>query len=168
MKKIMLIGSGGSGKSTLARQLGQRLGIRVHHLDSLLWRADWQAVPRAEQQRIQTDLISRDDWIIDGNYGGTMDIRLNAADTIIFLDLPRTTCVYRILKRSIRYRHQARPDMAAGCPEKIDFAFLKWVWRYPDEQRPGVQARLAQVAATKTIVVLKSRKEVRQFIEKIA
>ncbi|MET4654810.1 adenylate kinase family enzyme [Exiguobacterium sp. PvP048] len=132
-----------------------------------MWRADWQVVPRAEQQKIQTDLISQDDWIIDGNYGGTMDIRLNAADTIIFLDLPRTTCVYRILKRSIRYRHQARPDMASGCPEKIDVAFLKWVWRYPDEQRPGIQARLAQVAATKTIVVLKSRKEVRRFIEKI-
>ena len=167
MKKIMLIGSGGSGKSTLARQLGQRLGISVHHLDSLLWRADWQAVPCEEQQRIQTDLISRDDWIIDGNYGGTMDLRLNASDTIIFLDLPRTTCVYRILKRSIRYRHQARPDMAAGCPEKIDFAFLKWVWRYPDEQRPDIQARLAQAAATKTIIVLKSRKEVRRFLESV-
>jgi hypothetical protein len=58
--------------------------------------------------------------------------------------------------------------MAAGCPEKIDVAFLKWVWRYPDEQRPGIQARLAQVEATKTIIVLKSRKEVRRFIENIA
>ncbi|MCT4780535.1 MULTISPECIES: DNA topology modulation protein [Exiguobacterium] len=168
MKKIMLIGSGGSGKSTLARQLGQRLGIRVHHLDSLLWRADWQAVPREEQQRIQKELVSRDDWIIDGNYGGTMDLRLNAADTIIFLDLPRTTCVYRILKRSIRYRHQARPDMAAGCPEKIDVAFLKWIWNYPNVQRPDIQSRLVQVASTKTIVVLKSPQEVQRFIESVA
>ncbi|MDI3235150.1 DNA topology modulation protein [Exiguobacterium antarcticum] len=168
MKKIMLIGSGGSGKSTLARQLGQRLGIRVHHLDSLLWRADWQAVPREEQQRIQTDLVSRDDWIIDGNYGGTMDLRLNAADTIIFLDLPRTTCVYRILKRSTRYRHTSRPDMAAGCPEKIDVAFLKWIWNYPNVQRPDIQSRLVQVASTKTIVVLKSPQEVQRFIESVA
>lgn len=168
MKKIVLIGSGGSGKSTLAKQLSRTLGIPVYHLDTLFWKPNWQAVPRAEQQQIQTDLISRDDWIIDGNYGGTMDLRLNAADTIIFLDLPRMTCVYRILKRSIRYRHEARPDMAAGCPEKIDVAFLKWVWRYPDEQRPGIRARLAQVEATKTIIVLKSRKEVRRFIENIA
>ena len=165
MKKIVLIGSGGSGKSTLAKQLSRALGIQVHHLDTLFWKPNWQGVPREEQTHIQAELIARDNWIIDGNYGGTMDIRLQAADTIIFLDLPRTTCVYRVLKRTVRHRHQPRTDMAAGCPEKIDFAFLKWIWNYPNIQRPDIQSKLDQVASTKTIIVLKSRNDVRQFLE---
>src|SRR5690242_17455985 len=95
MKKIILIGSGGSGKSTLARQLGNKLNIKVHHLDALFWKPNWEGVPREEQIAVQNNLIKDEKWIIDGNYGGTMDIRLNAADTIIFLDIHRTICIYR-------------------------------------------------------------------------
>ncbi|HAZ39941.1 MAG TPA: hypothetical protein DCY39_08710, partial [Exiguobacterium sp.] len=71
MRKIILIGSGGSGKSTLAREMGKKLSYPVDHLDSLLWRPNWEAVSREEQRQIQQTLISRDPWIIDGNYGGT-------------------------------------------------------------------------------------------------
>ena len=95
MKKIILIGSGGSGKSTLARQLGNKLNIKVHNLDALFWKPNWEGVPREEQITVQNNLIKDEKWIIDGNYGGTMGIRLNAADTIIFLDIHRTICVYR-------------------------------------------------------------------------
>ena len=98
MKKIVLIGSGGSGKSTLARQLGERLKIKVYHLDALFWKPNWVGVPKDEQTKVQNDLVKKESWIIDGNYGGTMDIRLNAADTIIFLDIPRTICLYRAFK----------------------------------------------------------------------
>ena len=82
MKKIVLIGSGGSGKSTLAKQLGEKLKINVYHLDALFWKPNWVGVPKDEQRMIQKDLVKRQEWIIDGNYGGTMEIRLNAADTI--------------------------------------------------------------------------------------
>jgi len=87
MKKVILIGSGGSGKSTLARQLGNKLNIKVHHLDALFWKPNWEGVPKEEQRTVQNELVKEDEWIIDGNYGGTMDIRMNAADTIIFLVL---------------------------------------------------------------------------------
>ncbi|HBQ76415.1 MAG TPA: AAA family ATPase, partial [Exiguobacterium sp.] len=110
MQKIILIGSGGSGKSTLAREMSKKLNYPVDHLDSLLWRPNWEAVSREEQRQIQQTLISRDTWIIDGNYGGTLDLRIDAADTIIFLDLPRTLCLYRVLKRTWRYRKTGRPD----------------------------------------------------------
>ncbi len=85
MKKIVLIGSGGAGKSTLARQLGEVLKINVYHLDALFWKPNWVGVPKDDQRNIQNKLVEKEEWIIDGNYGGTMEIRLNAADTIIFL-----------------------------------------------------------------------------------
>src|SRR5699024_1821495 len=105
MKKIILIGSGGAGKSTLARQLGAALQIEVIHLDALFWKPNWTPVQREKQVEIQKELVNKEEWIIDGNYGGTIDIRLQAADTIIFLDIPRTICVYRAFKRMIQYRN---------------------------------------------------------------
>lgn len=111
MKKIILIGSGGAGKSTLARLLGEKLNIKVYHLDRLFWKPGWVVVQREEQRKVQYKLINQPKWIIDGNYRGTMDIRLHAADTIIFLDLHRMICVYRAFKRMLKYRNKTRPDM---------------------------------------------------------
>ena len=127
MNKIMIIGSGGAGKSTLARKLGEKLNIEVFHLDSLLWRPNWEMVSREEQREIQNDLIKKEQWIIDGNYGGTMDVRLEAADTIIFMDFPRVICLYRAVKRYFQYRGKSRPDMVEGNDERLDWNFLKWI-----------------------------------------
>ena len=81
-------------------------------------------VPKEEQRTVQNELVKEDEWIIDGNYGGTMDIRMNAADTIIFLDIHRTICVYHAFKRVVQYRNKTRPDMGAGCEERFDLQFL--------------------------------------------
>ncbi|MES2626184.1 MAG: AAA family ATPase, partial [Pseudomonadota bacterium] len=88
MQRIAIIGCGGSGKSTLANTLGQKLGLPVHHLDQLYWRPTWIETPKAEWESLQQQLCNQPAWIIDGNYGGTMDLRLAAADTVIFLDMP--------------------------------------------------------------------------------
>ncbi|MDD0817269.1 DNA topology modulation protein [Bacillus cereus] len=166
MRKIILIGSGGSGKSTLARQLGNKLSIKVHHLDALFWKPNWEGVPKVKQRKVQNELVKEDEWIIDGNYGGTMDIRMNAADTIIFLDIHRTICVYRVFKRVIQYRNKTRPDMGAGCEERFDLQFFKWIWEYPKTKRPSILKRLNQLSKEKDVIILKSPNEVRQFLEK--
>ncbi|WP_404431876.1 DNA topology modulation protein [Sutcliffiella horikoshii] len=167
MKKIVLIGSGGSGKSTLARQLGEKLEINVFHLDSLFWKPNWVGVPKDEQSKIQNDLVKEKEWIIDGNYGGTMDIRINAADTIIFLDIHRTICVYRALKRMLQYRNKIRPDMGEGCEERFDLDFLKWIWDYPKTKRPGILKMLEQSSKDKKVLIIKSPKEVQEFLNKL-
>ncbi|WP_214728569.1 DNA topology modulation protein [Exiguobacterium sp. s168] len=167
MRKIILIGSGGSGKSTLARAMDKKLGYPVDHLDSLLWRPNWEAVSREEQRQIQHTLTSRDTWIIDGNYGGTLDLRINAADTIIFLDLPRTLCLYRALKRTWRYRKTGRPDMAVDCTEKLSFDFLKWIWRFPIDKRPSILSTL-EATSDKQIIHLTSRRAVKQFLQSLS
>ncbi|RAN78273.1 DNA topology modulation protein [Bacillus sp. SRB_331] len=167
MKKIILIGSGGSGKSTLARQLGNKLKIQVYHLDALFWKPNWVGVPREEQRTVQNDLIKEEKWIIDGNYGGTMDIRINAADTIIFLDIHRTICVYRAFKRIVQYRNKTRPDMGAGCEERFDLQFFKWIWEYPKSKRPAILKRLDQFNKDKRIIILKTPNEVQRFIKEV-
>lgn len=167
MKKIILIGSGGAGKSTLARQLSEKLSVPVHHLDALFWKPNWVAVPRDEQRIVQYTLVKKETWIIDGNYGGTMDIRLEAADTIIFLDIHRVICVYRAFKRKLQYRNKTRPDMGAGCKEKVDPNFLKWIWNYPRTKRPDILRKLQQLSEEKRVIILKTPKEVKRFIEEV-
>jgi len=83
MQRIVIIGCGGSGKSTLASRLAGLLGLPVQHLDQLYWRPGWVATPDPQWRSTVAELCGRPAWIIDGNYGGTMDVRLAAADTIV-------------------------------------------------------------------------------------
>lgn len=165
MRKIILIGSGGSGKSTLARQLGNKLKLNVYHLDALFWKPNWVGVTKDEQRKVQYELVKKEKWIIDGNYGGTIDIRLNAADTIIFLDVNKTICVYRVFKRMLQYRNKTRPDMGAGCEERFDFGFLKWIWNYPKTKRPETLKKLERLSKEKQIIILRTPKQIQKFLE---
>lgn len=167
MRRVVLIGSGGSGKSTLARQLGKKLKLNVYHLDALFWKPGWVGVPKNEQRRVQNELVENEEWIIDGNFGGTIDIRLNAADTIIFLDINKIICIYRVFKRMLQYRNKVRPDMGIGCKEKLDLSFLKWVWNYPKTKRPEVLKKLEQLSKEKQIIILRTPKKINEFLQEV-
>jgi adenylate kinase family enzyme len=168
VKRILVLGSGGAGKSTFSRRLSLRLGIPVVHLDALYWRPGWSEPPVEEWKRIQQDAVARDTWIMDGNYSNTIDARLAACDTVIFLDLPRTLCLWRVIKRSFKYRGRTRPDMAAGCNERIDLAFLKWVWRYPQRSRPRILALLDEHRDRLDIHRLRSSSEIENFLAQLS
>ena len=165
MRKVLVIGSGGSGKSTFAERLGGRTGLPVIHLDSLFWRAGWCETPRDVWAARVDELLKRDEWIMDGNYGGTLERRLAACDTVVLLDLPRVLCLWRIIRRSVRYRGRSRPDMAEGCNERLTWEFVRWVWTYPRERRPGVLKKLGELREGQKVYVLRSRREVRRFLE---
>jgi len=167
MNRIAIVGSGGSGKSVLAIQLGSLLDIPVIHLDAVHWRPDWVAPPREEWHETVCQLVQGESWIIDGNYGGTMEIRLQAADTIVFLDMPRTLCIWRVIKRRFQYLGRTRPDMAPGCPEKLDWQFLKWIWTYPSSRRPGILQLLDEYSHNRPIYRLRSSKEVQEFLQSV-
>jgi adenylate kinase family enzyme len=168
MRRILIVGSGGSGKSTLARQLGELLRIEVIHLDALHWKPGWVATPESEWRCLLERLVQQDTWIIDGTYGATLELRLAAADTILFLDLPRTLCLWRVLLRGALYAGRHRPDMAPGCPERIQPQFLRWVWRYPTASRPRLLEKLQRYSRGRRIIHLRSSAEVRQFLERIS
>jgi adenylate kinase family enzyme len=164
MRRIMVIGSGGAGKSTFARRLGSLLDIPVIHLDVEHWGPGWVEPPKDLWRRRVEELVGGEAWIIDGNYSGTLDVRLAACDTVIFLDLPRSVCLWRVLKRALMYKGSSRPDMAEGCREKLNSSFLVWIWNYPSRTRPKVVELLKRHSQTKRVVRLRSRAEVEKFL----
>ncbi|MBA3468996.1 MAG: DNA topology modulation protein [Herpetosiphonaceae bacterium] len=168
MRRVVVIGSPGAGKSTFSQQLGRLLELPVIHLDSHFWRPGWVEPLRRDWAAQQLELIQQPGWIMDGYYGGTIDIRYGAADTIIFLDVPRTICLWRTLKRRVVYHSRQRPDMAAKCPESIDWPFIQYIWRYPAAKRPDVWRRLAELPSGKHIVHLDSSKAVKKFLLQLA
>ncbi|SDN14239.1 Adenylate kinase [Psychrobacillus sp. OK028] len=143
------------------------MNIEVYHLDALFWKPNWTPTSKEEQRKVQNELVKKEEWIIDGNYNGTMDIRLNAVDTIIFVDISRIICIYRVFKRMIQYRGKSRPDMAEGVNERLDLEFLKWVWYYPKTKKPVVLKKLEQLPNDKKVIILKSPREVQLFLDKV-
>ncbi len=170
---MAVIGSAGAGKSTLARRLGAITGLPVVHLDALFWHAGWVETPRPEWRSIQERIVKEPRWIIDGNYGSTLDIRLAAADTVVFLDLPPLICLGRVIKRSF-LTATPRFDLAPGCAERLDreyLGFLAWVWRFPRDDRPGILEKLQALAAglgAVRVVHLTSCRAVDRFLREVA
>ncbi len=164
MRRVLVIGAGGAGKSTFARRLGQVLDIEVIHLDSLYWKPGWVKPSKVEWAERVAELVQRESFVMDGNYSGTFDIRVAACDTLIFLDMPRLVCLWRVLKRLLLYRRRTRPDMAAGCDEKLDREFLLWIWTYPKTRRPKVLKLMREHAACKRMIRLRSPAEVERFL----
>jgi len=152
MKRIAILGCGGSGKSTLAVTLGRLLKLPVMHLDREHWLPGWVEPPKDSWTQRHDELIKQDTWIIDGMYRGTVAPRLAAADTIIFLDFSRWVCLWRIVRRYWKYRGKSRPDMTEGCPEQLNHAFLRWIYRFPEETRPKVVAMIEAHSAGKTVL----------------
>jgi adenylate kinase family enzyme len=163
MKKILVVGSGGAGKSTFARELGTRLNIEVIHLDKFFWGSGWIRMDKSAWLKTIERLVKPDTWIMDGNYSGTLDIRFEACDTVVFLDMSRWLCLWRMLKRVIVYRNKVRPDMAEGCRERPNLEFIIWIWNYSKRTKPKIVRMLASDKGKRNIVWLRSQSQVERF-----
>ena len=153
----------------LARRLGDATGLPVIHMDREYWQPGWVQPEPSEWASRVDELAAGDSWIMDGNYGGTMAQRLARADTIVFLDVPRSVCVWGALKRRVAFHGRPRPDMTEGCEERLTFEFLKWIWDYPATRRPGILAMLReQRAAGKVVRRLRSRRSIERFVTAVA
>lgn len=162
MQRVAVVGSGGSGKSTFATALGALTGLPITHLDERYWHPGWVETPRDEWQAVVRELVAGERWIIDGNYGGTYDLRFERADTVFVLALARRVCIYRVLKRVVRDWH--RPTQAPGCPEHFDLSFLHWLWRFPRDSRPLLDEALATYRERGGVVELTTSREVRDYL----
>ena len=164
MKRVLIIGCGGAGKSTLARQLGEKTGLPVVHLDKLFWKPGWVESGKEEIDRVILEEIAKPQWIIDGNYNRTLQQRAARCDTIIYLDFSRFACLRGVMKRVLTTYGTVRPDMGEGCPERFDLEFLKWVWNYNRNKRER-NYRLLNEATHAETIVLKNRRAVQNFLD---
>jgi len=139
--RIAIIGCPGSGKSTLARQLAEKTGHPLIHLDYEHWGPGFVAMPRDEFIVRQHEWVQGERWIIDGNYKGTMEIRFAAAELVICLDLPRWLCLWRAVRRHGQQRPDMRPDVVEESIFTKDFAkFLGFIWNFKKDTIPKILA----------------------------
>lgn len=167
MKRIMIVGSGGTGKSTLAKELGSVLSLPIYHLDFYYWRPGWIPTPKKEWDEFVSRLANKTLWIIDGNFNRTMDIRLNQADTVIFLDYSRWSCLYGVIKRRFMYHGQTRPDLNEGCAEKLDWEFIRWVWGFEKKQAPKLREKLHKID-DKQLYHFRNRKQLQKWLANLS
>jgi len=150
MKRVVIFGRGASGKSSLARTLGEITGLPVIELDKVFWQAGLQALPPDKWASIQNRLIQDSCWIMDGDLGPSdvIDLRIRAADTIVFLDFPLPICAWRAIRRS---------------RERADF--WQWLIAYRHKCRPTLMQAFASLAPTAPLYRLRGPRAVKQFIE---
>ncbi|WP_326975654.1 DNA topology modulation protein FlaR [Caproicibacter sp. BJN0012] len=167
--KIAVLGYSGSGKSTLAGKLAGYYRIPILFLDTVQFLPGWAERGREEGRSIVSDFLKKNDsWVIDGNYECFLQKeRLEQADRIILLCFPRRVCLYRAVKRYLRFRGKCRESMAAGCAEKFDLEFLWWILREGRTgQRRGHYREIASRYREKT-VVLKKPGQSDEFLKRI-
>ncbi len=165
MDRIVIIGCGGSGKSTVARHLAQILDIPLTHLDAVYYDEQWNPLPQDAFAARQAKLVTEDRWIIEGNYASTLPIRLQAADTVLFLDIPAAVCLWGIVGRRRRYR--GGQHTAVGVYDRITWSFVRYIAGYRRTMRPRVRRLLADHARHTRLITLTSRGQVALLLDRI-
>lgn len=162
MKRVMIIGCPGSGKSTFARALAEKTGLPLHYLDMMYWNPDRTTKPKEEFRAALRETVALPEWIIDGNYGSTLELRMEACDTVIFLDYPPEVCLSGIEER----RGKPRADMP-WIETEPDLEFIEFVRKYNAESRPKV-IELLEKYKSKNIIIFKSRAEANDYLFNIS
>jgi adenylate kinase family enzyme len=164
-QRILVLGNSGSGKSTLTRQLSEVLGLPAVHLDAFFWQRGWIETPRAEWDARVPELCAGERWVQDGNYARSLPQRLRLADTVVLFDRPTVVCLWRVVRRWWQYRGVSRPDLAPGCPEKIDLEFMGWVVGFRFKELPRVHAALREAPTHPPVIVLRHDRDVEALLE---
>jgi len=173
MTKIVIIGSPGAGKSTLAREIGHILKIDPIHLDHHFWRRGWKEYSRKRRIKIEQRLIRKkhDKWIIEGSYLSSSDNRLQAADTIIFLDTPFLLCLRRVIIRHRKELGRKRSDIPRKSTDKLDWLRIAKIICFPLVSRNWLLGKIKKLekqsigtGSEKTVIIIQSSKELEAFL----
>ncbi len=167
MNRIMIVGGAGSGKSTLAQQMGQRCGLPVYHLDQVFWMPNWMQRPEAEKLALTNEIELREAWVIEGGISATFPNRIARCDMLIWLDLPITVRLWRVMRRTLRYLGRARPDMPQGCVQMLDAnttSFLRFIWQDRHAGRQRVASAIDAYGKRTVVKHLRDTREVRAFL----
>ena len=162
MKKVIVIGCPGSGKSTFSRALQVKTGLPLFYLDMMYWNPDKTKKEKTVFLESLASALQKDEWIIDGNYASTMEARLQACDTVFFLDYPLDVCLNGIRER----RGKERPDMPWYETEKEDPEFLAFIKSFEEQSRPAI-IELLKKYPEKTVHVFSNRREADEYLKNV-
>jgi adenylate kinase family enzyme len=166
MRRVTIIGPAAAGKSTLARRLGDVTGIETFHLDELYWGPDCTPLPVNEWDALLGEIVARPEWIIDGNFTASLPARLERADTVVFVDLPRAVCLVAAVKRRLLFRRRRPPGMAR-CRPMFNLTLLRWIWSFQDDHRPHYLELLRRPVPGRRVIMLRRRRDDRRFVAEV-
>ena len=158
MQRIIVIGCPGSGKSTFARALQLRTGLPLYHLDRMYWNADKTVVEKPIFLERLAAALAQEEWIIDGNYASTMELRFASCDTVFFLDYPTSVCLEGVRSR----RGIERSDLPWIETEE-DAEFIAYINAFRADQRPQILSLLERYSE-KRIVIFTDRAQAETFL----
>ncbi len=160
-KKIAIIGAPGTGKTTLANKLSKIYNISATHIDGIHHLENWNIRDKEERDRIILEIISKDEWIIDGTYKSTLKQRLEKADIVIWLDFSTINQLYGVISRYLKNKGKEKQEIP-GCKEKLDKEFLLYVLKYNKNKRKYIIDNLKYIDKSK-IIIFKNRKSINKW-----
>jgi len=168
--RVLVDGMMGSGKSTFARTLGARTGLPVIHLDVHYWRPGWVRPSDDQWRQRQRTLLAGESWIIEGNYNETLSLRLERADTVVFLSTPWWLCSCRALRRGLRAPAGVMPE---GCQDSVirrlrdEWGGAGRIWRRRHSEPAHARSEILRHGSQTSAYVLRTRREADEFLEAI-
>jgi adenylate kinase family enzyme len=167
--RILVVGCSGGGKSTLSQKIAKQFGLVYVSIDrDVLWLPDWKQRGKTEQRNIIAEKILGERWIMDGTNPSTFDIRLPRTDIVVWVRMPRLLCLWGAISRWLKWIGRTRPEMAPGCPEKVDWEFLQFIWTFEEKFAPRVIAGLAEHGSNVPVLQLMSRRQMRELLDLLA
>jgi adenylate kinase family enzyme len=170
-QKIAIIGCAGSGKTYLTCKLAEKLHLPVYHLDQYHWKENWQRVDEQVFTDTHRALCEQDRWIIEGIYFRHLPERIEHCDAVIFLDMPRSVCLWHVIKRSIFNHGQVMQGNPHGCEQNIFslkfVEFLSWIWNFNKKHRATILQTLQACQDRKQVYVISSIAQMNNFIERL-
>lgn len=162
MKKIIIIGCPGSGKTTFAEKLHKNMGLSLFHLDAIWHKPDRTHISREEYDERLAEIMQLDEWIIDGNYSRTIEVRMKMCDTVFLFDLPTEVCIEGATERLGKERYDV-----PWIDTELDPVLKQTIEDFPNQNLPKIYELLDKYKSGKEIVIFKSREEADEFIDNL-
>lgn len=163
MKKAIVIGCPGSGKTTFSEKLQQCTGLPLFYLDAIWHKPDQTHISREDFDERIVEIMSQKKWIIDGNYGRTLEIRLQYCDTVFLFDLPTEVCIQGATERLGKGRYDI-----PWIERELDPKFRQEIESFAEKKLPGIYELLDKYKADKQVIIFKSRSQADEYLEKFA
>ncbi|MCZ4089486.1 AAA family ATPase [Sinorhizobium psoraleae] len=168
-KRVLVIGCSGGGKTTLARRLSEHYELPFVSMDrEFFWLPGWVSRAREEQRNLIAAKVANARWVMDGTNPSTFDLRLPRADVVLWVRMPRLLCLIGVMRRWLKWRGAARPEMADGCPERVSWEFVRYIWTFERKFVPRIETGLREHGPDVPVLQIRSRAQMRTLLELLA